>query len=89
MAQKKGRQEGDVREEDVHGTEVQKQEDWDHGSRTITAAQATISSKVNSQNQLQRLLSQHLVSTPGQLQQSVDMFCDLPMERTDCDDIIA
>ena len=33
MAQKKGRQEGDVREEDVHGTEVQKQEDWDHGSR--------------------------------------------------------
>ena len=45
VAQKKGRQEGDVREEDVHGTEVQKQEDWDHGSRTITAAQATISSK--------------------------------------------
>ena len=87
VAQKQGIQEGDVREEEVHGTEVQKQEDLDHGFGMITAAQATFSSKENSQNHLQRLLSQQLVSTPGQLQQSVDMFCDLPMERTDCDDI--
>ena len=38
VAQKQGIQEGDVREEEVHGTEVQKQEDLDHGFGMITAA---------------------------------------------------
>ena len=83
-----GRQE-DVQEEDALGTGARKQEDRDHGTGTLTEARAIFSRKANSQSNLKRLLSQHLEATPGQLQPSVDIFCDLPMEGTAADDITA
>ena len=89
VAQNAARKEEDVREQDAQGTGAQKQEDWDHGPRTLAEAQAIFSSKLNPKIQLKRLLSQHLESTPGQLQPSVELFCDLPMERTEADDITA
>ena len=83
-----GRQE-DVQEEDALGTGAQKQEDRDHGPGTLAKAQAIFSRKSNPQINLKRLLSQHLEATPGQLQPSVEIFCDLPMEGTGADDITA
>ena len=89
VTKKTARKEEDVQEEDAQGTGAQKQEDRDHGPGTLAKAQANFSSKSNPKINLKRLLSQHLEATPGQLQPSVDIFCDLPMEGTGADDITA
>ena len=82
----------DVQEEDVHDVRevrvIQKQEDEKYVLEQITAAQTIpFSSKESSPTNLKRLLSQQFVPSPGQLQLSDENFCDLPMERTECDDI--
>ena len=89
MAEKTARRQEDVQQEDALGTGAKKQEDRDHGTGTLTEARAIFSRNSNPQSNLKRLLSQHLEATPGQLQPSVDIFCDLPMEGTGADDITA
>ena len=71
-------------EEDV--LVVQKQEEDVLEDRTAAQIFPSLSN-ANSSSKLQRLLSQQFVPTQGQLQPSVEIFRDSPMERIECDDI--
>ena len=89
LAQNPARKEEDDREEDAQGTGARKQEDGDHGPKTLAEARTLFTSNLNPKIQAKKLQSQHLEPTPGQLQPSVEIFCDLPMGKTEADDITA